>query len=290
MGSSIASSDKSSVHIVMEILVDQDPPEATSHCTDLGLSAPWSGLRRSLRQAAVAARRLLDEENIEDEGERESEGLEGDDGMIVGLGELEGEGSSPREEKEGQRAPRSPRDWGSCNLRDSYVDRLVSDFHIPPPFAIYTPLPLNRPLSPPDNCLSFFVAQLRSGLRFSIPSFYSDVSRLFQVPLNQLSPNFFGILVGFFIIFSFRRFPVTANVFAQCFRLRMAEPGLFLFTPRPRVSVLPAPSAPKNWKMSFIFVWRVSPWCFPHSWIEDLPPHRCLLRKGVMNCTSYWRV
>ncbi|KAL0455610.1 UNVERIFIED_CONTAM: hypothetical protein Slati_0900200 [Sesamum latifolium] len=64
----MASSDESSVRFVMEIPGDQDPSEATSCLTDLGPPAPRSGLRWSLRQAAVAARRLMDEENIETEG------------------------------------------------------------------------------------------------------------------------------------------------------------------------------------------------------------------------------
>ncbi|KAL0434708.1 UNVERIFIED_CONTAM: hypothetical protein Sradi_0178700 [Sesamum radiatum] len=71
MGSSIASSE-SSVRFVMEVSGDQDSSEATSRRMDFGPFAPRSGLRQSLRQAAVAARRLLDEENIgfEEGGER----------------------------------------------------------------------------------------------------------------------------------------------------------------------------------------------------------------------------
>ncbi|KAL0355475.1 UNVERIFIED_CONTAM: hypothetical protein Sradi_3994400 [Sesamum radiatum] len=56
----------------MEVPGDQDPSEATSRRADFGPFAPCSGLRRSLQQAAVTARHLLDEENIEipEEGER----------------------------------------------------------------------------------------------------------------------------------------------------------------------------------------------------------------------------
>ncbi|KAL0361701.1 UNVERIFIED_CONTAM: hypothetical protein Sradi_3854600 [Sesamum radiatum] len=99
MGSSVASSDESSVRFVMEIPGDQDPSEATSRCTDLGPSAPRSSLRRSLRQAAVAARRLLDEENIEVEGggERHVPEEEEDNPLAAVLGEPEEEGSSPGE-------------------------------------------------------------------------------------------------------------------------------------------------------------------------------------------------
>ncbi|KAL0448072.1 UNVERIFIED_CONTAM: hypothetical protein Slati_1935100 [Sesamum latifolium] len=106
----------------------------------------------------------MDEEDVV--AEEEVGGVhEGGDVVEVDLGDPEGEGSSLGEEEE-RRAPRSLVDWGSCNLRDSDVDRLIFDFHIPPPFDIYTPVPSSRPPSPPDNCLSFFVAQLRSGLHF----------------------------------------------------------------------------------------------------------------------------
>ncbi|KAL0462507.1 UNVERIFIED_CONTAM: hypothetical protein Slati_0138300 [Sesamum latifolium] len=259
MSSSIASSDESLVRVLMEVPGDQDPSEATSRRANFGPFAPRSGLRQSLRQAALTARHLLDEENVEvqEGGERGASKEEGDDAQALYLGEPEGEGSSPGEEEE-QRAPLPLADWGSCNLKDSDIDKLASEFHIPPPFAIYTPLPSTRPFSPPNNCLDFFwPVEVRSSISHS--TFYSDVARLFQVPLNQLSPNSFRILVGFFMIFHFRRFPVTADIFAQCFRLRMAEPGLFLFTSRAGVSFLPAPSAPKNWKRSFFFVWRASP-------------------------------
>ncbi|KAL0406069.1 UNVERIFIED_CONTAM: hypothetical protein Slati_3920800 [Sesamum latifolium] len=55
----------------MEVPGDQDPSEATSRRGDFSPFSPRGGLRRSLRQAAVTAHRLLDEENVEvQEGER----------------------------------------------------------------------------------------------------------------------------------------------------------------------------------------------------------------------------
>ncbi|KAL0454673.1 UNVERIFIED_CONTAM: hypothetical protein Slati_0806500 [Sesamum latifolium] len=71
MSSSIASSDESSVRVLMEVPGDQDPSEATSRRADFGPFAPRSGLKRSLRQAAVTAHHLLDEENVEVQGGRE---------------------------------------------------------------------------------------------------------------------------------------------------------------------------------------------------------------------------
>ncbi|KAL0400179.1 UNVERIFIED_CONTAM: hypothetical protein Sradi_2361200 [Sesamum radiatum] len=55
----------------MEVPGDEDPSKATSRRVDFGPFAPRSGLRRSLRQTAVTAHRLLDDENVEiPEGER----------------------------------------------------------------------------------------------------------------------------------------------------------------------------------------------------------------------------
>ncbi|KAL0402103.1 UNVERIFIED_CONTAM: hypothetical protein Slati_4240200 [Sesamum latifolium] len=83
MGSSVASSDESSVRFVIEVPRSQDPLEATFRRTDLGASVHQSGLRWSLWQAAVAARRLMDEKDVVAEGQRVSDAPEGDDGLDV---------------------------------------------------------------------------------------------------------------------------------------------------------------------------------------------------------------
>ncbi|KAL0405431.1 UNVERIFIED_CONTAM: hypothetical protein Slati_3857000 [Sesamum latifolium] len=72
MSSSVASSDESSVCVIMEVPGDQDPSEATFQHVDFGPFAPRGGLRWSLRQAAMTARRLLDEKNVgvQEEGDR----------------------------------------------------------------------------------------------------------------------------------------------------------------------------------------------------------------------------
>ncbi|KAL0420702.1 UNVERIFIED_CONTAM: hypothetical protein Slati_3093100 [Sesamum latifolium] len=64
MGSSVVSLDESSVRFVMEVSGGQDPSEAISRRTDLDPPVHQIGLRRSLRQAAVAACRLMDEEDL----------------------------------------------------------------------------------------------------------------------------------------------------------------------------------------------------------------------------------
>lgn len=57
-------------------------------------------------------------------------------------------------------------------------------------FGILNPGPEHRAHLPPGH-LTFCKAQLQSGLRFSIPSFYQDVARHYRVTLGQLQPNSF---------------------------------------------------------------------------------------------------
>ncbi|KAL0406318.1 UNVERIFIED_CONTAM: hypothetical protein Slati_3945700 [Sesamum latifolium] len=50
-----------------------------------------------------------------------------------------------------------------------------------------------------------------------------------------------------------------------------ASLGFFLLTPRPGVSFLPAPNAPKKWKSRYFFALSSGPWGFPDRWIEETP-------------------
>ncbi|KAL0454857.1 UNVERIFIED_CONTAM: hypothetical protein Slati_0824900, partial [Sesamum latifolium] len=109
----------------------------------------------------------------------------------------------PREEKvlPGNRGSRPVSSaWVASCLRQSNIYQLVEEFAIPPVYVVSFPPPDSHPSSPPTGYMSFFVSQLRAGLRFPIPPFFSEVSRDLQVPLNQLVPNFIRLLVVFFIV------------------------------------------------------------------------------------------
>ncbi|KAL0448641.1 UNVERIFIED_CONTAM: hypothetical protein Slati_1420500 [Sesamum latifolium] len=79
-------------------------------------------------------------------------------------------------------------------------------------------------------------------------------------------------MASFFMVFHFNEYPVSAQVFSQCFRLKRAEPGFFLFAPRRGVSFLATLNPPKNWKNGLFFVLLSWPWGFPDQWIEEPPP------------------
>ncbi|KAL0420693.1 UNVERIFIED_CONTAM: hypothetical protein Slati_3092200 [Sesamum latifolium] len=148
----MASSDES-VRFVGESHPGEDPFEATSRMTGSQSVGPSGGRRQSLRQMAATFCRLIDEEEEE-------------------VGGNEGEASSPREGEENGHGPCScTMDWGSLTLMTSQITQMRRDFFIPSSQVIYTPGPEGRAPFPLANCLSFFITQVRAGLRFPIPFF-----------------------------------------------------------------------------------------------------------------------
>ncbi|KAL0378765.1 UNVERIFIED_CONTAM: hypothetical protein Sradi_3182000 [Sesamum radiatum] len=121
MTSFMAFSDQS-IYFIKEVPLDRNPSEATSKRTGLDSSIFHNGWR----QATTVAHRLIDQENVRDEGaevdERDETDEEGEigEGSEVGGGD-EGKGSSPREDESGGGA-RSSVDWGFSNLRTSIID------------------------------------------------------------------------------------------------------------------------------------------------------------------------
>ncbi|KAL0394509.1 UNVERIFIED_CONTAM: hypothetical protein Slati_4417100 [Sesamum latifolium] len=175
------SSTDESMHYVGESWSD-DPSEATSRRSGSPLPSYVAGRRWSLRQAA---RHLLDESSEEEENVGEEEGSS--------PGEME---PPSREERvfSGNRGSRPEGSaWVACSLRQLDIYQLVEEFSIPPEFVVSLPPPDSHLSSPYSGYMSFFVSQLRAGLRFPILHFFfRDVSRDLKVPLNQLVPNSFG--------------------------------------------------------------------------------------------------
>ncbi|KAL0438689.1 UNVERIFIED_CONTAM: hypothetical protein Slati_2351900 [Sesamum latifolium] len=249
------SSSDESVQFVGENNPGEDPSEATSRIAGSQSVGPSSGRRWSLRRMAATFRRLIDEEEEEIEGEASSPGEE--EKIITGPTPVR---------------PSSSAYLGLSSLQTSHITQMREEFFIPDSQIIYTPGPQACAPFLQANCLFFFLAQVRAGLRFSIPSFYREVAQLFYVPLNQLVPNSFRIMASFYTIFRFNSFPVFAQIFSQCFCLKNASRGFFLLTPRPGVSFLPAPNALKKWKSGYFFVLSSGPWGFLDRWIEETPP------------------
>ncbi|KAL0367235.1 UNVERIFIED_CONTAM: hypothetical protein Sradi_3613600 [Sesamum radiatum] len=125
------------------------------------------GRKWSLRQAARCL--LVESSEVEDDEEEEDSSL----AEIVPI---------PREERilPGTRGSQPlGSTWVAYYLRQSDIYQLVEEFGIPPEIVISVPPPHSHPSSPPPGYMSFFISQLMAGLRFSLPSFFCEVSRGF---------------------------------------------------------------------------------------------------------------
>ncbi|KAL0440506.1 UNVERIFIED_CONTAM: hypothetical protein Slati_2533600 [Sesamum latifolium] len=150
------STSDESVRFVGESNPGPDPFEATSRMAGSPSAGPSSGRRRNLHRMAAAFRHLIDEEE-------EKEGSEGE-------ASSPGEGGKNATEIVSVHPP-SSLDLGPSYLQTSHITQMREEFFIPDSQIIYTPGPQAHAPFPPANCLAFFLAQVRAGLRFpSLPS------------------------------------------------------------------------------------------------------------------------
>ena len=97
----------------------------------------------------------------------------------------------------------------------------------------------------------FFEAAFKEGLRFPLHPFIKSVLQHFNVCPSQLSPNFWGILVGLLVFFRDKGLEVPSiALLLDLFSVKEASEG-FLYiskwaTARPIISDLP--SSHKHWK------------------------------------------
>ncbi|KAK6138826.1 hypothetical protein DH2020_027430 [Rehmannia glutinosa] len=147
---------------------------------------------------------------------------------------------------------------------------------IPSFFKLSIPSYTDRPFRPPPQGLTFFIGQLDGGLRFPINSFFSDVSSMYKIPLNQLTPNSFRIIAGFLIITKFLSITPSTDLFFALFQVKSSTPkGLFYITARNETNFLGKyPTSNKFWKDRYFFVISTEVWPFPYEWVWSLPPQQ----------------
>lgn len=94
-------------------------------------------------------------------------------------------------------------------------------------YSLEIPNGRERPLTPRENGRTFWLAQLKAGLRFPIPSFFAQLSRLYKIPLNQLTPTSIRKAVFFHMIFSLEGVEDTATFFYRSHELK--HRGYYLY-------------------------------------------------------------
>ena len=105
-----------------------------------------------------------------------------------------------------------------------------------------------------------------NGLRFPLHPFIKRVLQHFNVCLSQLSPNFWGILIGLLVIFRDKGLGVPSiALFLDLFSVKGAAEGFLDLSKRSSAPLIISdlPSSHKFWKECYFFVsgrsWEYDP-------------------------------
>ena len=112
----------------------------------------------------------------------------------------------------------------------------------------------------------FFEVAFENGLRFPLHPFIKRVLHHFNVCPSQLSPNFWGILVGLLVVFRDKGLGVpNIALLLDFFSVKEATEGLLYVSKRSNAKLIISdiPSSHKYWKERYFFVsgryWEYNP-------------------------------
>ena len=112
----------------------------------------------------------------------------------------------------------------------------------------------------------FFEAAFENGLRFPLHPFFKCVLQHFNVCPAQLSPNFWGVLVGLLVVFRNKSLGVPSlAVLLDLFSVKEFAEGFLYISKRSnsRLIISNMPSSHKLWKEHYFFVsgrnWEYNP-------------------------------
>ena len=112
----------------------------------------------------------------------------------------------------------------------------------------------------------FFESAFKNGLRFSLHPFIKRVLQHFNVCPSQLSPNFWGVLVGLLVVFRDKGLGVPSiALLLDLFSIKEASKGFLYISKRATVRpiIFDLPSSHKHWKERYFFVggrhWEYNP-------------------------------
>ena len=110
-----------------------------------------------------------------------------------------------------------------------------------PPLGIYVWCPdvLITYVVQAPKMVRFFKAEFENGLRFPLHSFIKKVLQHFNVCPSQLSPNFWGVLVGLLVVFRDRCLGVPSiALLLDFFNVNEAAEGFLYISKRSSVKLI----------------------------------------------------
>ncbi|CAA0810159.1 Unknown protein, partial [Striga hermonthica] len=148
---------------------------------------------------------------------------------------------------------------------------------LPSDWAVVAPKPEDDFRRPPKGCFTFFVDQIMSGLRFPIQPELQSLSNLFDIPINQFTPNSIRIMVAFIVVTRIVLGNFLPEFFIYCYGYRFSKDAHCLGR---RVGVTFLDDLSSNiteWKKKYFFI-RPAPGQYPFSneWITSKTKQRKL--------------
>ncbi|CAA0841402.1 Unknown protein, partial [Striga hermonthica] len=137
-------------------------------------------------------------------------------------------------------------------------------------WAVVAPKPEDDFRRPPKGCFTFFVDQIMSGLRFPIQPELQSLSNLFDIPINQFTPNSIRIMVAFIVVTHIVLGNFLPEFFLYCYGYRFSKDAHCLGR---RVGVTFLDDLSSNiteWKKKYFFI-LPAPGQYPFSneWITN---------------------
>ena len=137
-----------------------------------------------------------------------------------------------------------------------------------PPFGVqvWSPDILTSYVVQVPKMVCFFEVAFDNGLRFPLHPFIKRVLQHFNVCPSQLSPNFWGILIGLLVVFRDKGLGVPSiALFLDFFSVKEATEGFLYLSKRASAPLIISylPSSHKFWKERYFFVsgrsWEYDP-------------------------------
>ena len=128
-----------------------------------------------------------------------------------------------------------------------------------PPFGVKVLSPdiLTSYVVQVPKIVCFFKVAFENGLRFPLHPFIKRVFQHFNVCPSQLSPNFWGILIGLLVFFRDKGLGVPCiSLFLDLFIVKKAAEGFLYLSKRVSAPLIISdlPSSHKFWKERYFFV------------------------------------
>ena len=155
---------------------------------------------------------------------------------------------------------------GPSRVEPLYEKTFVTRYRPPFGVQVWCPDLLTSYIVQVPKMICFFEAALENDIRFPLHPFIKNVYQHFNVCPSQLSPNFWGVLVGLLVVFRDKGLKVPSiALLLDLFSVKEAAEGFLYISKRSSASLIISdlPSSHKHWNERYFFIggcnWEYNP-------------------------------